>query len=395
MEVGKMSKKKTISISCMAVIICIIGLMTFWFAKKNRREIYTPQTFTISTWGNNKGEFAKPDTTPLEEGPTFLALDNKEYIYVLDAVNRKVIIFDDSGNFKKEIKLNIQYPLVTRESKIDLFVDGMGNIYVYRHGNPFLDIFDQNGSLIKRYIFVSKKNLPELVLEEYSKIEVPSKTTSLSQIIDGPIVQEIGYVAHLCKGRNQNIYLSTLIRKASEEEVLKGIKKSNETLQTMLIQISITALPELYKSELSDHYISCEELLTDKKLETSCIGEKITGKVINKKNGKVIMTFLLPLHAKLELGKYSVFVHLITEDKYGNYYMEVLERQFINGKESEWKEKKVIKKYDSQGKLITTIEIPNQYNNLDFKGGIWSNTGSYYAIYWNKLTTIKIIKWRP
>jgi hypothetical protein len=89
-----------------------------------------------------------PDGQPLQITPRALAVDSKDYIYVGDSVNYRVLKFDSKGRFILEIKLQPASRSMQRDTGPiiqDIGTDNDDNVYVWNLFEERVEIYDQNG----------------------------------------------------------------------------------------------------------------------------------------------------------------------------------------------------------------------------------------------------------
>jgi outer membrane protein assembly factor BamB len=96
---------------------------------------------SIGRAGQGPGEFQRPVS---------IYSDPKDMIYILDAGNRRVEIFDSEANYVRSIKIT-EFPTAGSRS---IIADKNGNLYIsgyYRNANSVLAKYSSTGKLLKRF----------------------------------------------------------------------------------------------------------------------------------------------------------------------------------------------------------------------------------------------------
>jgi len=102
--------------------------------KEDTLQKYIKTTLCNVPWGDAPNEFGFP-TAPHEElGPTFYTITSKNIICILDAVKKRILVFDEKGKYLRTIKLEVSndYDLHTSEADyVDICIDSEKNIYIH------------------------------------------------------------------------------------------------------------------------------------------------------------------------------------------------------------------------------------------------------------------------
>ena len=89
-------------------------------------------------------KFSPINTAPVESWPTCITSDNN-YVYVTDELQNKINMFDFSGTFIDELRINGEKSFLNKPS--GLVIDSEGHIFVTNTGNNEILKLDAHGSL--------------------------------------------------------------------------------------------------------------------------------------------------------------------------------------------------------------------------------------------------------
>jgi DNA-binding beta-propeller fold protein YncE len=122
------------------------GLIYVTDAGNSRVLIFDQNANLISEWGARGSEAGKFNSM----GFGGLAIDSKDNVFVVDNGNHRIQKFDRDGNFLLEWgssgKEDGQFVRA-----IGIAIDGDDNVYVTDDGNPFVQKFDNNGSFLMKF----------------------------------------------------------------------------------------------------------------------------------------------------------------------------------------------------------------------------------------------------
>ena len=119
------------------------------------------------------------------EGPKGIAVDNVGYIFVLDALNKRILKFSPEGGYIKAINLaNFDNSLLLGSTENRLFIDSEGNFFIKERAIKLdekircICSYDKNGKLLR-----GKQDMPRTV--SHMKNKSVSSTISKFTIIKG------------------------------------------------------------------------------------------------------------------------------------------------------------------------------------------------------------------
>jgi sugar lactone lactonase YvrE len=114
------------------------------YGEYDRIQKFSPQGEFLFQWGGHgsqPGQFVRPQN---------LAVDQHDHVWVADACNHRVQVFDATGSSARLVRMwgvegsdpgQLRYPY-------DLLLDGEGHVYVCEFGNHRIQKFTLDGSLV-------------------------------------------------------------------------------------------------------------------------------------------------------------------------------------------------------------------------------------------------------
>jgi len=132
-------------------LIMIAGL-----SARAEMEQYEPDVILSLPWGNGPNEigYAKDgpeDQEGLRWGPSAIALDRNGNIYILESVNRRVKVFDQTGKLLKN------FPI--KRTPSDIYVDIHGNIWGLDGADPKIYKYTPDGTHIETICYQLNKDI--------------------------------------------------------------------------------------------------------------------------------------------------------------------------------------------------------------------------------------------
>lgn len=145
---------------------------------KPEKELYTKEVIIEAKWGNGPGEFALEPLPESNEYVTCFTIASNSDIYILDPNNVKINIFDESGNFIKDIPIPSEFIYTYGEKSTSLVegisTDSKGNLYlasssaheeIEKRGEVVLKM-DEGGKVIEKYVFRQTYVYPPVFYED-------------------------------------------------------------------------------------------------------------------------------------------------------------------------------------------------------------------------------------
>ncbi|HEX2909515.1 MAG TPA: hypothetical protein VH186_01810, partial [Chloroflexia bacterium] len=106
----------------------------------------------VRSWGGRgkaQGEFS----AELGEGPDALTVDPAGNLYISDPANRRVEVFDGSGHFLRQVRVE-QLDSLVEDSRLG--ADSQGNLYLVAPSPPFIHKFDAQGRQVASWGTLAK-----------------------------------------------------------------------------------------------------------------------------------------------------------------------------------------------------------------------------------------------
>ena len=342
---------------------------TFADYEKIERKIMTKDEFGYIEYINS------PTGMPL--GPNAVAVDKNEDIYILDSINKRIVIFNEKGEYKEsiDIKMLDENCQINSQENIDMSIDSRGYVYILcpylPEGTCILKI-NKNGEVKQGYIDASK-------IKKYAKS--PEKNKKLLDDIEKRrdfyiLPENVDEIREtLFKDSEDNVY------------VLSGKGKylniSTETLEPK------EQLPGDISSNLNNIYTREPMIINKRKPEQikEILVKSLDGTIKNK------IQFQIP--SKYKNKRLELFdAKVIGEDMFGNKYITLALAEAQNKHNVSVP---LIYKYSKNWALLSIIEIENQMQNqVWYHKPIVSRSGNIYKLVWdtNKISEgEKLIKW--
>jgi NHL repeat len=114
------------------------------YGEWDRIQKFTPQRKYLSQWGGHgseKGKFLRPQK---------MAIDDRDQIWVTDACNHRVQVFDVRGSEPKLVMVWGEFGVAPGKLRYpyDILLDGQGHVYLCEFGNHRVQKFTLDGDLI-------------------------------------------------------------------------------------------------------------------------------------------------------------------------------------------------------------------------------------------------------
>jgi DNA-binding beta-propeller fold protein YncE len=134
---------------------------------------YTPEGNFVKTWGF---EGARNMTDPMALwGPRAIAVDDQSQIYVSDTGNKRIQVFDEEGNFVRQIGME-----GALDGQLDepagIAIDDNGQLYVADTWNQRIQIFNKEGVFVRQWLVeawvTQSSERPYIAVDEQGNIYV-------------------------------------------------------------------------------------------------------------------------------------------------------------------------------------------------------------------------------
>jgi sugar lactone lactonase YvrE len=134
------------------------------YGEYDRIQKFAPDGTFLLQWGGHgqePGQFVRPQN---------IAIDEQDRVWVADACNHRIQVFDASGSSAKLVKIwgeegtelgKLRYPY-------DLALDGKGHVYVCEFGNHRVQKFTLDGKLVGYWALVRDSRGCTYVLDTYN-----------------------------------------------------------------------------------------------------------------------------------------------------------------------------------------------------------------------------------
>ncbi|MBN1694873.1 hypothetical protein JW879_05690 [candidate division WOR-3 bacterium] len=157
-------KKNILCLSTLGLLI-ILGLSNCFLFKQK----YSERLFIEGNIGSGPGELSWKTIDYLPTGPTSFGINNRQEIFVLDFLNKRVVKYDKNGNYVESFSQDAKNPLM------DITFDKNDNIYIeYTSGN--IGIYDTD-MILKRILDL--KRLVPPITPKITPLEVTDRNTIL------------------------------------------------------------------------------------------------------------------------------------------------------------------------------------------------------------------------
>ncbi len=161
---GKVCKKNIVWLSAVGLLILLGFSNCFLFKQK-----YSERLLIEGNIGSGPGELSWKTIDYLPTGPTSFGINNRQEIFVLDFLNKRVVKFDKNGNYNESFPQDAKNPLM------DIAFDMNDNIYIeYTSGNIGVHDIDM---ILKRILDL--KRLVPPITPKITPLEVTNRNTIL------------------------------------------------------------------------------------------------------------------------------------------------------------------------------------------------------------------------
>lgn len=146
--------------------LCLLGginvKIVFAESKNDSLAPFMEESVVVGKWGAGDKEFGfnKRADGP-DVGPNAITTDKAENIYVLDPVNKRIVVYAKTGKYSNSIPLQLlkKYQIYNSLGN-SLAVDSSGSIFLFTQNRDFYDDsvvvkIDQQGKLLRQYASVS------------------------------------------------------------------------------------------------------------------------------------------------------------------------------------------------------------------------------------------------
>lgn len=322
-------------------------------------ETYSPETLAVLKWGAGDKDFGLP--TEKEAGPKYFTFAPSGEIYILDAVKKKILVFDSEGKFEDSINLEVDYDFGSIEMEVSICVDSRKNIYIFPHWwGFFIDKFDKRGKLINRYIV---NEASAFNYKKYLQFKKDSLTISLIPLIGKNIAFQ---GIDIFNDQNNSVYVS-----ANKDGTQVIVELSNK------LHKSYTRRPSRGKALNGNQWFDMERKVNN------------IYKLRKLEEDKVVKEIEIELPGRHVEGKHHYYMRPKAEDFKGNIYVDIYENRYDEVTKG-WVQKEWVAKYDGKGNLLGVIRFERNTPKpiMDF-------TGNFYQIIWDRPgDEIKFIKCR-
>lgn len=328
------------------------------------KEDYVPIWTVEAKWGKGDREFGLYNEYGLIDAPRIFHITANSDVYLLDPVNRKIIVYDDNGVYKSTVKLEMQYRLPTDEVGASLYVDSKGNIYISNEFyNFFVEKFSSDGRLIKRFVVYTPSY--EGNIELYRKFITDERTVLLNK--RNVIHNGVG----IYTDNKEDVYLSVSTGEEGKPGKEESLRISDNDSISDWKEIGNVMHRGAYVKDQGDNHI---KLLFNESDKDKCVEYNIE----------------LPPENNYLKEKYKDVpkVSYYQEDIYHNLYLgrwHFRHEKYCSGE---------IYKFDKSGKLLSSIDAW-KYSGQNSRIKI-DDHGNIYQLVTDNMPEggLRLIKWR-
>jgi len=384
------SMKMTIKIILMGIIILFwVNLGVALAQSKSDRppmgqgtstqlEQYSESLFIFARWGtgnNELGFLRQPEGKFYPDmGPNAISVDKNENVYVLDPVNRRIVVYAKDGQPKTTIPLNSldKYKIFDPWNN-ELFVDWSGSIYIRTQflDFPFPNVavvkINDAGELLSQYV-------PTAELREHFAPKTPQFEKFMKRVM----------------GRPEMTVLSENIGKLSKLHIdnkgyVRGIVGDSMALNFSDNNISTVAIMGLPSGNIENSYVA-EYQASLKKTSPKSTAQVRRLVLKNKRNEEISSVNPSEVVKYLPFGALVKNLRYIANDDFNNTYFLALVEGVSDGS-------RFVVKYRADGSTLLGIVAVLDTSDHPLAIG---PSGSIYQLVWGSKKNndgVKVLRW--